>query len=189
MSTRAAPFGGWRSPWLLGALGCTGLTLFLGCANEWQGPLPGVAPHEEQSLAIDSEPPPLSEETFPCTDCHDPDIPYNPKRRVLTQAHEDIVLHHDEENRWCLDCHSGDHRDQLHLANGTLVEFTESYRLCGQCHGDRYRDWKRGEHGRRSGDWDGHKKYLLCVSCHDSHQPHFKPIQPLPPPDAPKVTR
>ena len=56
----------------------------------------------------------------------------------------------------------------LRLANGTLVPFEESYRLCGQCHGDKYRDWRAGVHGRRVGSWNGEKQYLLCVHCHDS---------------------
>ncbi len=30
--------------------------------------------------------------------------------------------------------------------------------------------------------WNGEKKYLLCVHCHDSHAPHYQPKEPLPPP-------
>ena len=63
--------------------------------------------------------------------------------------HGDIVLHHDEEHRWCLDCHDTNNRDQLQLASGALVPFTESYRLCGQCHGTQYRDW-RERHPRQA---------------------------------------
>ena len=51
--------------------------------------------------------------------------------------HTDIVLKHDEEHRWCLDCHDADDRDLLHLASGERVPFDESYRLCGQCHGEK----------------------------------------------------
>ena len=133
-------------------------------------------------------PPPLSAGVFPCTDCHDPEIPVNARRRVLTTAHAEIQLRHDEEHRWCLDCHDAGNRDQLHLAGGELVPFEESYRLCGQCHGDKYRDWRVGVHGRRTGHWDGEKQYLLCVHCHDSHAPRFKPLEPLPPPEPPRRT-
>jgi hypothetical protein len=77
-------------------------------------------------------------------------------------------------------------RDKLHLASGELVDFTESYKLCGQCHGDKYRDWRAGVHGRRSGSWDGHKTYLLCVHCHNAHAPAFQPLEPLPPPARPE---
>jgi hypothetical protein len=59
------------------------------------------------------------------------------------------------------------------------VPFTESYRLCGQCHGDKFRDWRAGIHGRRVGDWDGTKTYLLCVSCHNPHSPSFKGVKEI----------
>ena len=132
--------------------------------------------------------PPLSEETFPCTDCHDPEIEVDRTPRVVDD-HPEIVLEHGGESRWCLDCHDAENRDQLHLSDGTLLDFTESYRLCGQCHGAKFRDWRAGVHGRRVGSWNGEKQYLLCVHCHDSHQPAFKPLAPLPPPVRPEALR
>ncbi len=109
----------------------------------------------------------------------------NRTRRVLTDAHTDIVLKHDEQHRWCLDCHDPVDRDSLHLASGERIPFDESYRLCGQCHGEKYRDWKAGVHGRRTGMWNGHKQYLLCAHCHNPHQPRFHPLAPKPPPIPP----
>lgn len=150
----------------------------------WPGKVPDVA--QAPGAKIEVPPPPFTEGQFPCSDCHEPDLPVNTKRRELTMAHEDIVLHHDEQHRWCLDCHDEKDRDKLHLAGGELVDFTESYRLCGQCHGDKYRDWRAGVHGRRSGDWNGEKTYLLCVHCHYSHAPAFKPLMPKPAPIAPR---
>jgi len=134
-------------------------------------------------------PPPFSEDIFPCTGCHNSDFPTNPKRRVLRKAHKDIQLHHDEEHRWCLDCHSADNRDLLRSVSGEPMKFEESYRLCGQCHGDKYRDWKAGVHGKRTGEWNGEKQYLLCVHCHNPHSPKFKSIQPMPPPVQPESIR
>lgn len=139
----------------------------------------------KNELTSISPPPFRKQEIFPCTDCHDKTEDMKPakmKKRVLKEEHRDIVLKHDEKNRWCLDCHSVQNRDRLHLANGTLVEFKDSQRLCGQCHGDKLRDWKVGVHGRRTGFWNGPKKYLLCVHCHNPHSPHFKPIKPKPAP-------
>lgn len=127
----------------------------------------------------------LQETGKPCSSCHNPeDLPPDPRRRKL-DAHEMIVLKHDEKHRWCLDCHDADNRDMLRLASGTLVPFSESYRLCGQCHGDKYRDWRLGIHGRRTGMWNGKKQYLLCVACHWAHAPHFKPLKPKPAPKHP----
>ena len=37
------------------------------------------------------------------------------------------------------------------------MSFAESYVLCGQCHGEKLRDWRAGVHGRRTGQWNGHK--------------------------------
>lgn len=133
-------------------------------------------------------PPPFSEGIFPCSDCHAGMEP-NPERRKLTDFHENIVLHHAEGQRWCLDCHNLEDRDKLRLVSGELIPFTESYRLCGQCHGDKFRDWRVGVHGKRTGNWNGDKQYLLCAHCHNPHDPRFKPLKPLPPPDRPDEGR
>ena len=132
--------------------------------------------------------PPFSEGIFPCTQCHAEMTP-NPKRRVLTDYHTEIVLHHAEGERWCTDCHNLLNRDKLRLVSGELIDFSESYRLCGQCHGDKLRDWKVGVHGKRTGYWNGDKQYLLCVHCHNPHDPKFKPLKPLPPPERPGNAR
>jgi hypothetical protein len=134
--------------------------------------------HEEIAVA----PPPFSEGIFPCNDCHKSQKP-NPVKRKLTW-HEDIteIFNHDSQNRWCLDCHDLRQRDSLRLASGQLLDFKESYKLCGQCHGDKLRDWKVGVHGRRTGYWNGKKQYFLCVSCHNPHSPRFKQVKPEPPP-------
>ncbi len=129
-------------------------------------------------------PPPFSEGIFPCSGCHAGMKP-NRTRRTLTDFHTDIVLKHDEQHRWCLDCHDADDRDWLHLASGEKVPFEESYRLCGQCHGEKLRDWRAGVHGRRTGQWNGHKRYLLCANCHNPHQPRFKALAPKPAPRRP----
>lgn len=127
----------------------------------------------------------LSLDYFPCSDCHS-DLEPNLQRRDLVDMHDDIVFDHDSENRWCLACHNTLDRDSLILAGGSLLGFNESYKLCGQCHGPKYRDWKLGIHGKRTGEWNGNKQYLLCVHCHDPHSPKFKGLQPLPTPRRPE---
>jgi hypothetical protein len=134
-------------------------------------------------------PPPFSEGIFPCSDCH-ADMEVNSTKRKMEDFHEEIIIiNHNEEERWCLDCHNPDDRDMLRLASGRLVRFEESYYLCGQCHGTIFRDWKAGVHGRRTGEWNGRKVYRLCVHCHNPHQPRFKPLAPLPPPLKPQNIR
>ena len=132
-------------------------------------------------FAVDA--PPFSDGIYPCTDCHANIVP-NPVRRNLTEWHDDIsaMFNHDSENRWCLDCHDLKNRNFLRLASGKLLDFKESYKLCGQCHGEKYRDWKVGVHGKRTGFWNGKKEYLLCVNCHNPHSPKFQELTPEPPP-------
>jgi uncharacterized CHY-type Zn-finger protein len=127
----------------------------------------------------------FSSDYFPCNDCHS-EIPSNARRRELVEMHDDILYDHDSENRWCLACHSETNRDSLVLAGGKLLSFNESYRLCGQCHGPKYSDWRLGIHGKRTGSWNGQKEYHLCVDCHDPHSPKIKKLQPMPPPRRPE---
>jgi len=154
-------------------------------AQEGRNGVPGkgVAPSSpEKQFAVPK--PPFTPGIFPCSDCHKEMKP-NPKRRELKDEHTNIVLNHAQGQRWCLDCHDTYDRDKLHLVNGQRISFEESYRLCGQCHGDKYRDWKVGVHGKRTGMWNGEKQYLLCVNCHNPHDPRFKPLKPMPPPVRP----
>ncbi len=156
---------------------------------------PGGTVGAKQKTAVKSvkddiqvPPPPFSDGIFPCSECHATQET-NPYRRVLTDAHEDIIFTHDAENRWCLDCHDAKNRDMLHMADGRLVDFKESYKLCGQCHGLKLRDWRNGVHGRRTGSWNGQKQYLLCAHCHNPHAPKFKKLKPLPAPVKPENSK
>lgn len=138
---------------------------------------------EKQIVEIAALPPPFNDEyMFPCSECH-AELETNTEPRKL-EMHEEVdeAYNHDSENRWCLACHDAVVRDSLRLASGKLLDFKESYKLCGQCHGDKLRDWKVGVHGQRTGQWNGDKVYLLCVHCHDPHSPRFKELTPEPPP-------
>ncbi len=133
--------------------------------------------------------PPFSKDVFPCTRCHDKPDDYNATPRVLTANHTDIVLVHGSREQWCYDCHNPTYRDKLRLAGGRLVSFDTSYELCGQCHGEKLRDWRLGIHGRRRGCWNGKRQYLLCVNCHNPHSPRCKPLRPEPRPRRPDEIR
>lgn len=173
----------------------TGGTEALGPADfpeiDFDAPLlPAVleAAGQSETGVYNVPPPPFSEGIFPCSDCH-ADMEVNYERRELEYAHEDIKLNHGPRDRWCFDCHNPEDRDHLRLVSGELIPFDQSYRLCGQCHGTIYRDWREGIHGRRRGFWNGAKSYLLCPSCHNPHSPKFKPLKPLPPPLRPQLLR
>jgi hypothetical protein len=158
---------------LIGVLGVCGAVFLVFAAPETPGD-------------IQVPRPPFTEGVFPCSQCHNPkDMKLNTTRRVLVDAHDDIELRHGQ-GRWCFDCHDPEKRDSLRLVGGKLIGFDVSYQLCGQCHGEKLRDWKLGIHGKRTGEWDGKKQYLLCVNCHNQHSPRFKPLKPLPAPASPE---
>jgi uncharacterized CHY-type Zn-finger protein len=139
-----------------------------------------IVPDSDQLIPVES----FSSDYFPCNDCHS-ELEPNTLRRELVEMHDDIIFDHDSENRWCLACHNTIDRDSLVLAGGKLLGFDESYKLCGQCHGPKIRDWKLGIHGKRTGEWNGQKQYRLCVHCHDPHSPKIKSLKPMPPPRRP----
>ena len=136
---------------------------------------------KKPEVLYEARPPPFSEGIFPCSQCHDgksmkPDVR---RRELAFHDEQQSIFDHDAEHRWCLDCHDAQNRDVLKLASGAEVPFTESYRLCGQCHGDKFRDWRAGVHGKRIGHWDGEKTYFLCVNCHNPHSPRFKGVKEI----------
>lgn len=135
---------------------------------------------------------PLPKTITPCRACHGPekDFPVNFKRREALLVHRNIQLQHGGVRVWCLDCHHPENRNYLlPLSDGKLIDFKNSYLLCGKCHGTKFRDWRNGIHGKRTGDWNGKKTYFLCVNCHDPHSPRFKPIEPMPPPQKPRTPK
>ncbi len=123
--------------------------------------------------------------TFPCRQCHD-FIEPNATPRALKAYHTTIVLKHSPSVGWCKNCHQLDDFNSLHLADGTKISFDESYRICGQCHGEKLRDWKAGIHGLLTGSWRDIKKQLTCTACHSPHAPRFPRLEPMPPPLRPR---
>ena len=152
-------------------------------ADSWWRPSNGEEGYPSRPLQPEPEPtllppPPIDDEYFPCSDCHEDELA-DPERRELDE-HDYIELAHGD--LWCLDCHQSDQRDLLHLSDASPVQMEESWRLCTRCHAKRIPDWRAGVHGKRTGDWRGPKEYRTCVVCHDPHSPLFKPLEPMPPP-------
>lgn len=164
---------------VLAAVGAAALAAAPVAASEAGAKAAPAQAKKTAEVQVQANSPPFTEGIFPCSGCHDPKDKVNYKRRDL-QMHSDAgepgaVLQHGAE-RWCLDCHDAQNRDVLRSASGQAIPYTESYRLCGQCHGDKYRDWKVGVHGKRTGMWDGQKTYFLCVNCHNPHTPKWKGV-------------
>jgi oxygen-independent coproporphyrinogen-3 oxidase len=113
---------------------------------------------------------------YPCTACHSQLTP-NPTPRKLASPHP-AALNHGKGRMWCTDCHTLKDRDALHTVSGAKVDFDDSHLLCGQCHGNRHRDWHFGAHGKRAENWTGERTLYNCTHCHDPHDPTIKPREP-----------
>ena len=142
------------------------------------------APVGSVVITVDSRQPLLP--NYPCSRCHAPGTA-NPTERALTEFHTQKVLNHGTQHGWCYRCHTKDDIDKLHLGDGELVSFDESYELCGSCHGDKLRDWKAGIHGLTTGDWNGDRLRRSCANCHDPHRPHFPEMTPERAPQRPRT--
>ncbi|MBI2375077.1 MAG: hypothetical protein HYV07_13860 [Deltaproteobacteria bacterium] len=120
---------------------------------------------------------------LPCQDgrCHS-EGQIGTEIKPLQDFHRGKQLDHGSTVVWCVWCHAMQDLEKLRLLDGTLVGFDEGYKLCGQCHGDRFRDWKLGIHGRQTGQWTGLKTRLSCPACHNPHRPKFQPLEAKPPP-------
>lgn len=142
---------------------------------------------------------------YPCADmCHgDPEIVAVPKDttpRELVAMHTEKAqlptdLKHGRGAIWCLDCHSRTNRNMLIDHRGNEISFNQPMKLCGKCHGQIYRDWRDGIHGKRIGMWvpGGKKRWWVCTECHDPHNVQqlpknrgFAQLQPEPAPELPK---
>jgi uncharacterized CHY-type Zn-finger protein len=152
----------------------------------WIAVGPGYSENAEQEYPTDP-PKVLSSDLYPCSECH-ADLPVNTEKRELEAHTAMVITGHGEPLKWCMDCHNSENRDTLRLIGGEEVEFRELHVLCGQCHGRLYAHWRAGIHGKRTGFWDGEKKYTLCTDCHDPHDPGFKPLAPEPVPKKPQET-
>ena len=144
-------------------------------------PFRALIPDEDPVLRAAPE---IDDEYMPCVDCHS-DRSVDREVRELEDEHEENEVIHGDI--WCLHCHDADNVGLLHLADGTSVDFEDSWKLCTQCHAEKLPDWRAGVHGKRTGHWRGAKEYRTCVVCHEPHAPAFRPLIPRPPPPRPEA--
>lgn len=118
-----------------------------------------------------------------CANCHSTKTP---NRELvdgtdLKDFHQGLTVVHGE--RSCLSCHDSENYDNLHLADGTSIPFSDTKRLCAQCHGPQHRDYEHGSHGGMTGYWDlsrGPRVRNTCTVCHDPHAPAYPQVMPAP---------
>lgn len=156
-------------------------------------PQPGAeetAKTAQTARAAAQEPPPFevvprqhSLLFYPCSRCHQ-SMPGHPLLVAATRPplpHPES-LNHGGDRLWCQTCHSLDDTDHLYTLRGQPVSFDDAYRICGQCHSHRERDWLFGGHGKRLANWQGERRLYLCTNCHDPHDPTIKPRKAAKPP-------
>ena len=149
---------------------------------------------------------------YPCSDCHEDQVT-NRNVRKLSEEHEDLDFQHGGGRFWCYDaCHNPKDMDHLVSLHGEPISYNESYKLCGQCHFQRQKDWYFGGHGKRAGSfedprevplvaseidfsdresigtWRGERVLHNCTDCHNAHSPSIKPYEPSPPPERHRET-
>jgi len=122
---------------------------------------------------------------YKCSECHE-DFTSLRRQQDLPGEHAAIydAFNHGINNS-CLNCHNQSDRDAYINHDGSSIPATAPALLCAKCHGPIYNDWTEGIHGRQNGHWDtdkGPRTKLLCVQCHDPHNPTFQAMTPDPPP-------
>ena len=134
--------------------------------------------------------------------CHNGTFPPPPKNKDPRKLamHIDLVpdslnLQHGRSGIWCLDCHHAEKRNKFVDNFGGEINFDQPQKLCGKCHGQIYRDWRQGIHGKRIGEWasNGKKRWFVCTECHNPHDVQqgkrnsgFAQLSPEPAPRLPK---
>jgi uncharacterized CHY-type Zn-finger protein len=136
------------------------------------------------SLDYDFIKPELPKTSFPCSRCHD--APYKGwVRHKLGKPHHKMKFKHMDKVMKCVLCHNTKKFDSLRTFNGKEILMKNSQKLCGQCHGEKIRDWRLGIHGKQTGKWNGRKQRWACVKCHDPHSPAFPQWKADPGPQRP----
>lgn len=153
-------------------------TALMGCGRS--EPRARRAPPPSATVVVVPRTPSIA--TYSCMQqCHSR-LAANPTRRELTEFHTDKRLAHGGTLTWCTFCHQDDDLDRLRLIDGSQVAFDEGYRVCAQCHAERYRDWTRGVHGATTGSWRDVAQRRSCTACHNPHDPHRTQFNALPAP-------
>ena len=107
---------------------------------------------------------------YPCDDCHRLIAPDPASPRHLAE-HAALRFAHFEAIQQCQLCHDPQNMNTLKLLDGRSSSFDASEQVCGQCHGEKLRDFQIAAHGKVVGSFLGVKYRYTCTECHDAHAP------------------
>jgi hypothetical protein len=77
--------------------------------------------------------------------------------------------------------------DALQLLDGSHTSFDAAESVCGQCHGEKLRDFRSGAHGKLTGSFRDVKYRYVCTDCHDPHAPKRERVTARPAPPFPAL--
>jgi len=121
-------------------------------------------------------------ERYPCGSCHQPGegIPVLPEGQ--DKPHEGVHLKHGlGKGLSCATCHVSSDVSRLHGIEGE-VSIQQAPLLCATCHSTPYKDWLKGAHGKRIGQWIPPRVVYSCAQCHNPHSPAWEKRMPAPGP-------
>lgn len=113
---------------------------------------------------------------YNCNECHSEPLSNLKQSQVVNQAaHWNIKMKHaGAETMNCTTCHNEKNMDNLQSITKAEIDFNYSYKLCGQCHQNQYKDWQGGSHGKQLGGWAPPRLSNTCVNCHNPHSPQIE---------------
>jgi hypothetical protein len=91
--------------------------------------------------------------------------------------HPGISPAHGKREISCHSCHDINNHNYLIKSRSLPATFEDSSPVCANCHRERFRDWKRGLHGKRSGGWALPKTQYQCIDCHAPHHVSFEKME------------
>lgn len=121
---------------------------------------------------------------FPCSDCHRM-IDSAATSEGYRREHAALRFEHFAAINNCQLCHESNNMDALALLDGSHTSFDAAQELCGQCHGEKLRDFRSGAHGKVMGSFRDLKYRYVCTDCHDPHAPRRETVTARPAPPFP----
>ena len=136
--------------------------------------------------------------SYPCSTCHETIGAAQSVEQVDATAaprstggyaagHHGLHFQHFAAIEQCGVCHDPTDMDGLRLLDGTHTSFDAAEGVCGQCHGEKLRDFEIGAHGKLMGGFRGVKYRYVCTDCHDPHAPRRPKVTALPAPPFPEL--
>ncbi len=113
-----------------------------------------------------------------CAYCHvKKDRFFAKKSKATVLEHVGISPTHGTRDLSCNSCHDINNHNFLRGFKDHPADFTNPSPTCARCHLEKFRSWKKGLHGKRTGGWMQPKIQFHCIDCHNPHKVKFPSMQ------------